>query len=138
MKNWLICKLGGYPAPEEGIALLVYPDPDDPKGKEYNVAHIEGGKDEVIYFCGGVPMPTAGEGQHVVGPVVRHNPVRSKKSLEELGKRTGALVTKPASESSLHADYIVEESHKETVYGKEVNVIDKIKILGIRQEGVQG
>lgn len=76
MRDRLIRWLGGISMPEEGIALLVYPDLDDPKGKSFNIAHIEGSKEEVIYFCGGVPMPKAGEGQYLRSPAVCKMPVR--------------------------------------------------------------
>jgi len=47
------------------------------------------GKNDMIQALGGVPLPVAGPGENIVGPVVRKNPTRTKKSLEELGKRTG-------------------------------------------------
>ena len=77
MKNWLIRKLGGIPRPEKGITLLVLPD----KEIGHNEIHINGGKDEVVYYCGGFPFPQVGEGYIVVGPVVRRLPVRKEKTV---------------------------------------------------------
>jgi len=76
MREWLIRKLGGVPAPEEGIALLVYEDQEGPIE-----AHVEGGRFEMIDYLGGVPLPKAGEGQIVVGPCVKRLPVRKHKEI---------------------------------------------------------
>jgi hypothetical protein len=75
MREWLIRKLGGVPAPEEGIALLVYEDQEGPIE-----ARVDGGRFEMIDYLGGVPLPKAGEGQIVVGPCVKRLPVRKRKS----------------------------------------------------------
>ena len=95
MKSWLIRKLGGIPAPEEGIALLVYEDQEGPI-----VAHVEGGRYEMIDYLGGVPLPKAGEGQIVVKPVVRKLPVRKKVAVENVPLPPGAQALKSAIEAA--------------------------------------
>jgi hypothetical protein len=84
MRDWLIRILHGVPLPKDYSKLHLV------DGAGFII--ISGYSDDIIKFMGAVPLPVAGPGENVVGPVVRKNPTRTKKGLEELGKRTGQII----------------------------------------------
>jgi hypothetical protein len=108
MRDWLIRKLGGIPKPPYPYYM------DNPTFEQE-----ESRRNDLIMLLGGVPLPKAGEGQHVVGPVVRKNPVRTKKGMEELGKRTGALVIADSAITAKNIDQFSNTLAKLGVFNPE-------------------
>jgi len=68
MKDWLIRKLGGYPAPEKGHSLFIRSIPGG-----YETVGCVGGREDMIGTLGGVSLPQTGEGQYLRGPTIRRD-----------------------------------------------------------------
>jgi len=70
IKEWLIRKLNAVPAPEFGKLRLIQFGP---------TIFAEGNINDILNALNAVPMPKPGEGQYVVRPTVKRNPIRKSK-----------------------------------------------------------
>jgi hypothetical protein len=99
IREWLIRKLGGIPLPNgfeprEGRSYLI----------ENNIVTIMANSwDEIRDMKGCVPMPKPGQGQIVVGPVVRKLPRRKVEAFAGLPDSEQGFAGKP-----VHDDYLVD------------------------------